>query len=177
MDTELILPILSRWAHVGCAIVLVGGSAFIWLVVQPVIGTEPSDLHSQLRNRWKKIVHPGIGLFLLSGFYNYWRAIPAHKGDPLYHMLVGTKILLALVVFALASILVGSKPGTQKIRDNARKWLGVTLLLATVIVGISGFVKVRPYKAPVVAADASQDAESDAPAAPTSGPEDPPTPE
>ena len=31
-----------------------------------------------------------------------------------------------------------------KIRDNARKWLGITLLLAMKIVDISGSVKIRP---------------------------------
>jgi len=152
MDTELILPVVSRWAHIGCAIVLVGGSSFIWLVLQPVLKDESSDLQERIRNRWKKFVHPGILIFLVSGLYNYVQAVPVHKGDGLYHMLVGTKMLLALVVFALASILVGSKPGTQKIRDSARKWLGITLLLATVIVGISGFVKTRSYSVPAQSA-------------------------
>lgn len=152
MDTELIFPVLSRWGYIGCAIVLIGGSSFIWLVVQPVLGTDNADLHDRLRNRWKKFVHPGILIFLVSGIYNLVKMIPHHKGDALYHSLIGTKFLLALAVFALASILVGNKPGTQKVRDNARKWLGVTLLLALVIVGISGFVKVRPYSAPVAPA-------------------------
>lgn len=146
MDTDLLLPVISRWTHIGCAIVLVGGSAFIWLVLQPVLQNEPEELHQRIRNRWKRFVHPGILLFLLSGGYNYWKALSVHSGDALYHALVGTKMLLALAVFALASILVGSKPGTQKIRDNARKWLGITLLLSVVIVGISGFVKVRPFE-------------------------------
>lgn len=150
MDLDLILPVISRWAHIGCAIVLVGGSAFIWLVLQPVLRDESSELHDRIRNRWKKFVHPGVLIFFVSGLYNYVKAIPNHQGDALYHALVGTKILLALAVFALASILVGSKPGTQKIRDNARKWLGITLLLAIVIVGISGFVKVRPSSTPAV---------------------------
>ena len=157
MDTELILPIISRWAHIGCAIILIGGSTFIWLVLQPVLKEESPDLHDRIRNRWKKFVHPGILIFLVSGLYNYVRAVPNHKGDALYHALIGSKMLLALAVFALASILVGSKPGTQKIRDDARKWLGNTLLLAAVIVGISGFVKIRPYAVPAEAAIPAQD--------------------
>ncbi len=145
MDTEFVLPVVSRWAHIGCAIVLIGGSTFIWLVLQPLLKDENSDLHDRIRNRWKKFVHPGVLIFLISGIYNYVQALPSHKGDSLYHALVGTKFLLALAVFVLACILVGSKPGTQKIRDNARQWLGITLFLAVVIVGISGFVKIRPY--------------------------------
>ena len=73
--------------------------------------------------------------------------IPKHKGDGLYHALVGTKILLAMFVFFIASALVGKKPGTQKFRDDAKKWTGVMLMVAAVIVGISGFVKVRPVPA------------------------------
>jgi len=161
MDAELILPLISRWAHIGCAIVLIGGSAFVWLVLQPVLKDESSDLHDRIRNRWKKFVHPGVLIFLVSGIYNLVQAIPNHKGDALYHLLIGTKFLLALVVFALASILVGNKPGTQKIRDNARKWLGITLLLAVVIVGISGFVKIRPYSVPAESAFPAQEVTAD----------------
>jgi len=157
MDTELIVPLVSRWAHIGCAIVLIGGSSFVWLVLQPVLQDENQDLHDRIRNRWKKFVHPGVAIFLFSGGYNFFRAMPVHKGDGLYHGLVGTKIVLALVVFFLASALVGSKPGTQKFRDNARKWLGITLLLAVVIVGISGFVKIRPYAVPAAAPTVEDD--------------------
>ena len=144
MDNELFLPLLSRWTHIGCAILLVGGTAFTYLVLQPVLKGENAELVDRIRNRWKKFVHPGILLFLISGLYNYIRAIPNHKGDGLYHGMVGTKMLLALAVFFLASVLVGSRPGSQKYRDAARKWTGIVLLLAVVIVGISGFVKVRP---------------------------------
>ena len=148
MSTDLLLPVISRSAHIACAIVLVGGTAFTWLVLQPVLKAENLELITRIRSRWKMIVHPGILIFLVSGLYNYIKAVPAHKGDSLYHALVGTKMLLALAVFFLASALVGSKPGTQKFRDSARKWTGIALLLATIIVGISGFVKVRPYTPP-----------------------------
>lgn len=151
MDPELILPILSRWAHVGTAIVLVGGTAFLRLAVLPSLEGDSTGLMNRVRERWKKIVHAGIGLFILSGFYNYWLMMPKHKGDKLYHPLIGIKILLAFGIFFLASALVGSKSGTQKFRDEPKKWTGIMLLLAAIIVGISGFVKVRPYTPPPVA--------------------------
>ncbi len=154
------LPLISRWAHIGCAILLVGGTAFNWLVLMPALRGESPELMGRIRDRWKKFVHVGILLFLVSGFYNYIAVtIPQHKGDGLYHMLVGTKILLALVVFFIASALVGKKPGTQKFRDDAKKWTGVALLLATAIVGISGFVKVRGT--PTAAAEISVTAPAD----------------
>ena len=143
MDSELILSLISRWAHVGTAIVLVGGTAFLRLAVIPALEGENPELIGRIRQRWKKFVHGGIALFLISGFYNYIKAMPLHKGDGLYHGLIGTKILLALFVFFLASVLVGNKPGTQKFRDDAKKWTGIMLLVSALIVGISGFAKVR----------------------------------
>ncbi len=156
METDLILAVISRWVHVATAIVLVGGTAFFRLAVIPALEGDSSDLVKRIRERWKKVVHAGIGLFILSGAYNYMLMIPLHKGDKLYHPLVGTKMLLAFFVFFIASALVGSKPGTQKFRDNAKKWTGGMLLVAAVIVAISSFVKVRPYSPPSVNADSGE---------------------
>lgn len=140
---EFILPLISRWAHVGTAILLVGGTAFLRLAVIPAMEGESPELMGRIRAHWKKFVHGGLAVFLISGFYNYFQAMPLHKGDGLYHGLVGTKIILALFVFFLASVLVGSKPSSQKFRDNAKKWTAVMLMVSAVIVAISGFVKVR----------------------------------
>ena len=145
---ELILNTASRIIHVGTAITLVGGSVFMAFALMPAAAAKLSDEeHDRLREgvlaRWKKFVGPGIGLFLISGFYNYMQAIPLHNGDGLYHALVGTKIILALAVFFLASALVGKSKALEGIRQNRAKWLKVLIILAAAIVGISGFVKVR----------------------------------
>ena len=143
MDVELLIPLISRWAHIGTAIVLVGGTTFFRFVVMPALGDENPELIEKIRNGWKKFVHGGIAVFIVSGFYNYIKAIPLHKGDGLYHMLVGTKMLLAFFVLFIASALVGRTAGTQKYRDGAKQWTGIMLLVAATIVGISGFVKIR----------------------------------
>jgi len=144
MDASFILSVISRWAHVGTAIVLVGGTAFYRLAVIPALENDSTDLVERIRSRWKKVVHLGVPIFLVSGFYNYFTMMPKHEGDVLYNALLGTKMLLAVFVFFVASALVGKSPGTQIFRDDARKWTGVMLMVAAVIVGISGFVKVRP---------------------------------
>jgi uncharacterized membrane protein len=143
MDADFVLALVSRWIHVGTAIVLVGGTSFMKLVVAPSLQGQSPDLMTAIRGRWKKFIHGGIALFLITGFFNYFRAMPDHKGDGLYHGMIGTKIILALVVFFFASVLVGRSPGTQKFRDNSGKWMTVVLLLSALIVAISVFVKVR----------------------------------
>lgn len=139
--------ILSRWIHVGTAIVLVGGTCFMRFVLLPAARRTLSDeshelLREAVRDRWKRFVHLGIALLLISGFYNYIKAMPGHKGVPLYHALIGTKILLALAVFFLGSALVGRSPAFAKMREFPRPWLMLILLLSAAIVGISGYCKV-----------------------------------
>lgn len=96
-----------------------------------------------IRGRWKRFVHGGIALFLISGFYNYYRAIPNHDGDGLYHALVGTKMLLALIVFFSASVLVGRSAKFEKWRQQPQFILRAMIVLSLLIVAISGFLKIR----------------------------------
>ncbi len=150
-----IVDFLSRFIHVATAITLVGGSAFMLLVLIPSAKQLTEESHDQLSGavigRWKPIVHIGIALFLASGLYNYIRAIDDHRGDTLYHALIGTKMLIALAVFFVAAALVGRSEKLEPIRKNRARWLRILVLMATVIVAISGFVKVRgePHSAVV----------------------------
>ncbi len=138
---------LSRVTHISTAIALIGGSVFILCVLLPAAKLISEDAHATLSQgiaaRWKRFVHIGILLFLVSGFYNYFRAMPLHKGDGLYHALIGTKMLLALGIFFIASALVGRSQAFAAMRTQRGKWLGILVLLACVIVLISSFVKVR----------------------------------
>jgi uncharacterized membrane protein len=152
-----ILSILSRWTHVGTAIVLVGGTCFLRFVLAPAAAQLSDDQHAKLKelvlSRWKMFVHIGIGLFILSGFYNYLVVTrPQHQGDKAYHMLVGIKILLAFVVFFFAEALVGRSKAFEGMRKNAKRWQTVIILLAAIIVGISGYVKVALPAKPAAAA-------------------------
>lgn len=118
--------------------------AFVLLPTASQISTEEHDkLRGLINGRWKRFVHAGILLFLVTGFYNYFQQMPKHKGDGLYHALVGTKILLALGLFFIASALVGRSAAFESMRASRGKWLKIMVLLAAVIVAMSGFVKVR----------------------------------
>ena len=142
-----ILDVLSRVAHIGTVITLIGGSVFTAFVLLPSARELDDPPHQKLadsvKNRWKRFVHPGIALVLISGFYNYIRAIPNHKGDGLYHGLLGTKMILAFVVFFIAAALVGRSPKLEPMRQSRAKWLKILIVLAAVIVTLSGYVKIR----------------------------------
>lgn len=155
---QLVIDVVSRVVHVATVIVLVGGSVFLRLVLMPAADGLPEAEHEALKERllgrWKRVVHVGILLLLLTGLYNYLGVTRVqHEGDSLYHALVGTKILLALVLFFLASALVGRSAALQGLRNKSKTTLAVMITIAAVIVAISGFVKVRPVPAAPPAAD------------------------
>ena len=95
----------------------------------------------------------GIMALLVSGSYNFFIGMQQHKGQhpPLYHILVGTKILLGFVAFFLASVLSGRSAKFAPLRANAGKWLGVLILITAIISGIGGFLKVGVAPTPVSA--------------------------
>jgi uncharacterized membrane protein len=141
------IDVVSRLTHIATAVLLLGGSLFSLLVLLPVLQSQTAsvrgELSSLIRRRWQPFVHGGILLFLLSGFYNYIRAMPDHKGDGLYHAVIGSKIILALGVFFMASVLVGRSAKFESARQNSRPWLQLICLLGLIIVAMSGFVKVK----------------------------------
>lgn len=59
-----------------------------------------------------------------------------------YHVLFGVKFLLSLVVFFIASALVGRSPALAAIRKNARVWLTVNLMLVVAVICIAGVMRV-----------------------------------
>jgi len=146
------LDYLSRLVHISTAIALIGGSVFTLLVLLPAARALSEEAHATLAqavsSRWKRFVHAGILLFLVSGFYNYFRAMPLHRGDGLFHALIGTKILLALGVFFIASALVGRSAAFASMRAQRGRWLTVLVALAMAIVMMSSYVKVRGVDAP-----------------------------
>lgn len=154
MDPQYVIDSISRIVHISTAIAVAGGSVFMLLVLLPAAQKLSNADHDTLRQainqKWKRFVHIGTLLFLVTGFYNFYRAIPLHKGDGLYHQLMGIKIILALVIFFIAAVLVGRSPKFESMRQARAKWLSLIVILATTIVVISGALKVRgPKSEPV----------------------------
>jgi uncharacterized membrane protein len=193
--------LLLRWAHILAAIVALGGLIFARFAVLPTVeemGKETADkIHAGLRRRWLPWVMGAITLLLASGLTNYILMIQRVKEAPElwggnwmrqtgYHSLFGAKFLLAMIVFYLASGLVGRGAGTQWIRDRRKLWLSVTVGLGVAVVLISGWLRTlhtgandmpdpvrifaKTYLNDIEAANASDGRDEDAPAQPNRRP-------
>jgi uncharacterized membrane protein len=143
------LGLLFRWAHILAAITAVGGTVFARFALLPAVGTLNEEQRAALlegvRSRWSKFVAGAIAFLLISGLYNIMRMEQAFALGKLYHALFGIKFILAFLIFALASILAGRGRAAQKLRQNARLWLSVNLLMAVLLVCISGTLRALPH--------------------------------
>ncbi len=146
-----LIGFVSRFAHILAAITLVGGLFYICAVQSRALEeADESDAESSveaLRRRWARIVMLTTLFLIASGFYNLIATIKAAKAGqielaPLYHPLIGTKILLAFVVFFLASILAGKTEAARRFQQKSRKWLTMAVFTSIVIVALASALKV-----------------------------------
>ena len=148
MDWMSLLNLLARWAHILAAIVAVGGTFFARFVLLPSQTVLPEAdreaLHDAMRRRWSKIVAACIAFLLISGLYNI-AIIEARTTAPTnyawYRPLFGIKFLLAIIIFGIASLLSGRTAAAQRMRGKARFWMNVNILLAVIVVCISGIMR------------------------------------
>ncbi len=164
MEPVELLNLVSRWLHILAAITAVGGTIFARFVVVPVLEpiapVERAALHAAMRARWSKIVAAAIGFLLLSGLYNIVLISVEYQLPRWYHPVFGVKFLLAFVIFTVASLLTGKTPAADNVRRHLRFWLNLNIVLAVVVVMLSGILRTAeriPKEMEVPAAVSAQD--------------------
>ncbi len=145
----LAVDILLRWMHILPAVTMVGATIFMRFALHPSLSTLPDsqrkELQAAVRGRWAKVVMISIALLLISGLIN--TVLIAGTYDfpgKYYHPLLGVKILLALVVFYIASKLTGRSAGAEKFRAKAEFWMTMNIVLAITVICIGGVLKTGP---------------------------------
>lgn len=146
MELIFVVHLVARWLHILAAITAVGGTIFARSVVVPALDELPeaqrSSLHAAMRRRWSKVVAASIGFLLLSGFYNFAFTVVDYRVPKWYHMVFGIKFLLALVIFMVASLLAGKTSAADKLRKNLKFWLNLNIVLAVIVVCLSGVLRI-----------------------------------
>ena len=117
------LNILMRWLHISSVVVSIGGILYARLVVVPSIASLPADQQETLGDamaaRYRGLLYLAMLFLLASGTYNIFMNLGR---GPLYHALLGIKLLLVLHVFAVGFLIV--KPRNPK---RTRMMTGVVI--------------------------------------------------
>lgn len=145
-----VVQLISRWLHIVAAVTAGGGALFMLLALHPATQTLPdgvrNDFRDAVRARWKKVVMAAIGILLLTGGYNFVVIVMNYQlPRPWYHMIFGIKFLLAMAIFALASLLVGRTDLAKQMRSNAGKWLTLLAGLLLTLILLSSALKLMPH--------------------------------
>ncbi|MGV3723029.1 MAG: hypothetical protein ACO1SX_19185 [Actinomycetota bacterium] len=151
MDGTFWLNFLMRWLHVASAAAVIGSLLLVRFAVIPALGTMSNgrELYAVLEPKFKKLLHSGLGLAVLTGFYNYGvvtvaaikRLKETHTDLGLlssYHAVMGVKMLLSFALFGLAVALM--KP-SDKLPENRKSSLSVTLVLGLLILAIGAYLR------------------------------------
>lgn len=144
MESSDYLLLITRWLHIGAVVVAIGGAFFMRVALMPAAKATLDDathakLREALRARWFIVVQSCIAILLVTGGINFVMLAMPPKVEPMpYHAIFGVKFLAAMGVFFIASVLAGRGEGMAKMRANRAKWLTVLLILAGVIVALSG---------------------------------------
>ncbi len=144
MDQIDIVPVLVRWIHIVAAVVAIGGATFMAFAFVPSLRETLDENHREkltaaVRGRWGKIVHLCIAVLLLTGAGNFvLLALKAGLKPMPYHALFGLKFIAAMVIFFLASALVGRSPGFAGMRQRPAGPLKAIVGLGVLIILLSG---------------------------------------
>jgi putative copper export protein len=147
MDARFWINVIVRWLHISSAVVGIGSIVFVRMVLIPAAeaaGAE-GELAAEVMGRFKRILHGAVGLLLLTGVYNLYVVIPKVHAwvsyKVTYHAVLGTKILLALILFSIVTLLFTGPPSLPRFHSRRSRWLIVNIILAAVILFLSAILR------------------------------------
>ncbi len=140
--------LVLRWFHIFPAVILLGGVFLmrfaLWPSLMSLAEDERRRFQDALRKRWAMWVGISAGLLLLSGIANTGLIVAAYDfGDHtgMYHGLLGLKILLALAIIYIASLLAGRSEAAERFRQKSSLWLNVNVFLAILLICVAGWMR------------------------------------
>jgi len=140
------LNLAMRWLHIIPAITLIGGTIFMRFAVIPAYeqldDEQREKVQESVRRGWSRLLMPSIGFLLISGFVNTANISMAYDfPGGYYNALLAIKIVLAIAIFYIASLLAGRSEAASKFRQKQRYWLNINILLAILLVCIAGAMR------------------------------------
>lgn len=141
------VDLVVKWVHVLSIVTAVGFTLFQYLVLQPVLRRTQGaseELVQALQRRAGILLGVAWVLIWVTGIYNIVVVIPTVK--PNYHMVLGAKLLLVLVLFFISTALSHPSLAFEGIRRNRSRWVAFAAWLGIVIVVLSATMNMMRLK-------------------------------
>ena len=139
MDSP-ILQIVMRYIHIVSAIIVVGGMSFMLMCLTPAVRLLDEQFRDSLmkmvHHRFLRVVWVAIGGLIVSGAYNWYMLQKTYdKIGPKANALIGTKVLIAFIMFAV----VGAR--TVGMMQNPRRALMINIHLAAIVILLAAILR------------------------------------
>jgi len=138
-----IVKLLMRWLHIFSVSTAVGITVFLRLALLPALAAVADEARKaviqSLSRRLRVLIRAALGGALLSGVYN--TILLSKTAVPPYGFVYAVKMALSGAVFVVAIIFTSSKPRYADFQADWRKWLGLNLALAIIIVALSAWLR------------------------------------
>ena len=140
-DIDILLHIVTRFTHIICAILLIGGCFYARQVLTPVLNVLPDDQRMQAaagaQLRYRTTLFTLVGLSLASGVYNF---LQTHHSKT-YHMAFGIKMLLVLHIYATAILWATSPYGDVNFAGKKKRRLLSISISGVIVILISAYMR------------------------------------
>jgi putative copper export protein len=137
-----LVTFFNKWLHLISIVGVLGGTAFAGLVMAPALRNEPEDSPLS-KGMWRRF---GLSLavlwviILLTGFANMGFVSP--KVNAGYQMVLGIKMLLALLMFILSLLVAHPMKALVRVMQNRSLWLVMLMIIGIAILGISAHLNI-----------------------------------
>ena len=104
--THTVMMVVVRYLHISGAVLAIGGIAFYITCLLPAArqldDAARESLVKAAHHRFLRVLWLAIGLLVITGTVNWMANFEAYRRmGPMGNALIGTKVLLALIMFAL----------------------------------------------------------------------------
>lgn len=144
MTPDLLIRLLSRFIHIWCVIVILGGVVYSRLVLVPVLNTLPEDVRMQsaagAQLKFRTPLFILLALVVLSGLYNFFAYTGPRHGQA-YQIWFGIKMLLVAHILATAILWSTSPYGDARVGDKSKRRLLSLTISGAIVVLISAYLR------------------------------------
>ncbi len=137
------LSLLMRWLHILSVAIVIGSTAFLRLVLQPGLANVSEESRriflQGIKTRLTILLHSAVAGVLVSGLYNTHLAWQTSLSP--YPMIYAVKVLLALIVLAVAILAFARRSRESDPPSLRTRWLTLGLSLGLVVMALSAYLR------------------------------------